>query len=170
MNQKTNNQTTLAPNSNIFGGDLIDLSDIDWSSVKDVNSLENQMCLKEKVLMVLEALHNVLLRNSSNLRIKFFLIFILDIEIILIGHFQLIFDFLLDYDLPDIQEKTLNIIWVSLRNRECINDIACSIKLPILFVLLVKLPNGIIYNLNNFFLNNYIKIYKCFCIIEFNFH
>lgn len=65
-------------------------------------------------------------------------------EILLIGHFQLIFDFLRAYSLPDLQEKTLNVIWISLRNRECINDISCSIQLPILLVLLVKLPNGII--------------------------
>lgn len=63
--------TVLAIKPTSRGDDLIDLSEpilnVHWSTEKDSKNSGNQMSLKDKMLMVLEALHNVLLRNSGNL-------------------------------------------------------------------------------------------------------
>uniref|UniRef100_A0A915DHY8 Uncharacterized protein n=1 Tax=Ditylenchus dipsaci TaxID=166011 RepID=A0A915DHY8_9BILA len=118
---------------------LIDFSEpdppaVDWGFNKSTKASGNQMELKEKVQMVLEALRNVLLMNSG-------------VEILLIGQFQLVFDFLKAHYLTEIQLKTMHIISISTRNKECINDISSciangSIQLPLLLVLLVKLPKA----------------------------
>ncbi|KAI1707730.1 dnaJ domain-containing protein [Ditylenchus destructor] len=119
--------------------DLIDLSDweapaVDWGVGKAEKAPGNQMLLKDKIQMVMEALRNVLLMNSG-------------VEILLIGHFELVFRFLRAHHLAEVQLKTLHIVSISTRNKECINDIAScmvsgSIQLPLLLVLLVKLPKA----------------------------
>lgn len=60
----------------------------------------------------------------------------------MIGHFQMISSFLRAYHLWEVQLKTLQIISLAANHKECVNDIARSIQLPLLLVLLVKLPKG----------------------------
>jgi len=92
--------------------------------------------------MVLEALRNLLMMNPG-------------VELLLIGQFKIIFGFLRLHSLDLIQLKTLQIISIAASNKECVSDVACSIKLSLLLVLLVRLPKG----LENFnFLKNFFEI------------
>uniref|UniRef100_A0A914BXU0 J domain-containing protein n=1 Tax=Acrobeloides nanus TaxID=290746 RepID=A0A914BXU0_9BILA len=113
------------PNGNSNNGtdNLIDLSD--WEDVSPANRLE----ISQKVDMCLEALYNVLATNPG-------------VEILLIGHFLVIFKLLRAFKFPAIQLKALKIISISSGNKECVNDMACSFQLSLLFVLLVKLPKS----------------------------
>lgn len=52
------------------------------------------------------------------------------------------FDLLRLHQLPEIQLKVLNILSISTRNKECIQDIARYCQLPCLLVLLIKLPKA----------------------------
>lgn len=79
---------------------------------------------------------------KSNILYNELYLFVLGVETSLIGYFEMVFGLLRAYHLPDVQERTLQVIWVSSRNRECISDIACTIRLPLLLVLFVKLPRA----------------------------
>lgn len=100
---------------------LIDLTD--WEDVSPANQLE----WSQKIDMCLEALYNVLLTNSG-------------VEILLIGHFMVIFKFLKAFKYPAIQLKSIKIISIASGNKECVNDMACSFQLSLILVLLIKLP------------------------------
>ncbi|KAL7076697.1 hypothetical protein ACQ4LE_003778 [Meloidogyne hapla] len=93
---------------------------------KDNNS---NFPLEERIRMVLEALRNLLMMNPG-------------VELLLIGHFGTIFGFLRLHSLDSIQLKALQIISIAASNKECVSDVACSIKLPLLLVLLIRLPKA----------------------------
>lgn len=59
-------------------------------------------------------------------------------EILLIGNFPLIFNYLRLNHLPNVQCLALNVISRAANNKECVSDIACSVQLPLLLILLVK--------------------------------
>uniref|UniRef100_A0A7E4V2Q6 J domain-containing protein n=1 Tax=Panagrellus redivivus TaxID=6233 RepID=A0A7E4V2Q6_PANRE len=106
---------------------IVDLSDLTgWEHVRDPGS---QIAAVQQAEMVLDALANVLLNNPG-------------IEIILLGQFQLIFHFLRAHQHPTIQTKTLRIILIAASNKECVNDIAVSLALGSMLVLLVKLKTS----------------------------
>uniref|UniRef100_A0A915P4T0 J domain-containing protein n=1 Tax=Meloidogyne floridensis TaxID=298350 RepID=A0A915P4T0_9BILA len=104
----------------------------DNSSSRTFNNKENnnsKLPLEEKIRMVLEALRNLLMMNPG-------------VELLLIGQFKTIFGFLRLHSLDLIQLKTLQIISIAASNKECVSDVACSIKLSLLLVLLVRLPKA----------------------------
>ena len=105
---------------------IVDLSDLEWVDVKASGS---QITVIEQGEMVLDALANVLLNNPG-------------IEIILIGQFSLISQFLRAHQYPNIQAKALKILSIAASNKECINDIAASFQLGSLLVLLSKLQKS----------------------------
>ena len=102
---------------------IVDLSDLEWDNVK---SSGNQLSAVEQGDMVLDALTNVLLHNPG-------------IEIILLGQFSLIFQFLRSHQHPTIQTKALNIISIAASNKECVSDIAASFQLGSMLVLSARL-------------------------------
>ncbi|CAD5207181.1 unnamed protein product [Bursaphelenchus okinawaensis] len=89
----------------------------------------SQIPLSSKVEMVWKALDNVLLNYPG-------------IEILLIGHFPLIFDYLRLNHLQNVQILALSVISKAANNKECVNDISCSVQLPLLLLLLVKNPTA----------------------------
>jgi DnaJ family protein C protein 13 len=106
---------------------IVDLSDLDWVDVKTAG---NQLSPVEQGDMVLDALSNVLLHNPG-------------IEIILLGQFSLIFQFLRAHQHPSIQIKALNIISIAASNKECVSDIAASFQLGSMLVLIAKLHKSV---------------------------
>ncbi|MFH4982194.1 hypothetical protein AB6A40_008903 [Gnathostoma spinigerum] len=89
-------------------------------------SLENI----QKVSMVLEALANLLIHNTG-------------LEILLIGHFKVIFSFLKAEFGSEVLLKALKIVSLAASNRECISDISSATQLVSILVLIVKLPDTI---------------------------
>uniref|UniRef100_A0A914YWG2 J domain-containing protein n=1 Tax=Panagrolaimus superbus TaxID=310955 RepID=A0A914YWG2_9BILA len=106
---------------------IVDLSDLDWV---DVSKNGNQLSPIEQGDMVLDALYNVLIHNPG-------------IEIILLGQFSLIFQFLRAHQHSTIQTKTLNIISTAASNKECVSDIAASFQLGSMLVLISRLQKSI---------------------------
>ncbi|CAD5210525.1 unnamed protein product [Bursaphelenchus xylophilus] len=95
----------------------------------NIKESASQIPLSEKVEMVWKALDNVLLNYAG-------------IEILLIGHFQLIFDYLRLNHLQNVQILALSVISKAANNKECVNDISCTVQLPLLLLLLVKNPSA----------------------------
>lgn len=96
--------------------------------------------------MVLEALRNLLMMNPGffyKICIKNCNIHFLGVELLLIGHFKTLFQYLHVHTIPEIQLKALQIISIAANNKQCINDIACSIQLSLLLILLVHVPRGL---------------------------
>ncbi|VDM24192.1 unnamed protein product [Toxocara canis] len=93
---------------------------IDWETVSAPSlnvAKEAEMCL--------EALANLLSANPG-------------VEILLIGHFKVIFSFLKMTSEPAIQQNALKIISLSSTNRECVGDIAAISQLSLIFPLVVQ--------------------------------
>lgn len=79
----------------------------------------------ERTVMCLEAVSNLLTANSG-------------IEILLIGHFKLIFAFLKVKSEMRIQRNALKVIYLSATNRECVTDIAATSQFALIFGLIVQ--------------------------------
>lgn len=84
----------------------------------------------KKTSMCLEALANVLTNNIG-------------VEILLIGHFKLIFSFLKLKSDSQLQRNALNVISHSATNRECVADIAASSQLALIFGLVMQQKEAI---------------------------
>jgi hypothetical protein len=115
------------------------------SGGKEMNG--NKLALEERIRMVLEASRNLLMMNpgEGNIHQKIQIYIFIGVELLLIGHFKTLFTFLRIHTLPTIQLKTLQIISIAASNKECVTDIACSIQLPLLLILLIRLPKGFLY-------------------------
>ncbi|CAI4221283.1 unnamed protein product [Auanema sp. JU1783] len=99
-----------------LNGDLID---IDWSS----NA--NQMSSAEKVLMCIEAINNLIVANPG-------------VEILLIGHFNLLISYLRAKNHPKIQIGILKVLSLAAGNRECVSDFANVRPCSTLFGLILE--------------------------------
>lgn len=104
---------------------LIDFDDPPPAPV--VKESASQIPLAQRVEMVWKALDNVLLNHPG-------------IEILLIGNFNVIFDYLRLNHIPKVQVLTLQVISKAANNKECVSDIASTIQFPIFFNLLVRVP------------------------------
>mmetsp|Transcript_15543 Transcript_15543/g.46103 ORF Transcript_15543/g.46103 Transcript_15543/m.46103 type:complete len:2307 (-) Transcript_15543:50-6970(-) len=83
----------------------------------------------EHTCMALVALRNVIKANSG-------------LEVLLRGHFKLIFSLLRYSDEGDMQYSALEVIAASIGNKECVTNIAESRVLAYLLVCIEKLPQG----------------------------
>lgn len=98
---------------------------IDWETVS-----EPSHDVMNEVSMCLEALANLLTTNPG-------------VEILLIGHFKLIFSFLRIKSESSVQQNALKIISLSATNRECVGDIAAISQLSLIFSLIIQQPKAI---------------------------
>ncbi|WKX89857.1 hypothetical protein Q1695_009030 [Nippostrongylus brasiliensis] len=95
-----------------------DLIEIDWSSAN-----ASRMSADEKVVMCTEALANLVSANPG-------------VEILLIGHFNLIVSYLRARMYPKIQMATLKLLSLAAANRECVQDLSNLRACSSLFVLM----------------------------------
>nr|CDJ98393.1 Heat shock protein DnaJ domain containing protein [Haemonchus contortus] len=95
-----------------------DLIEIDWSCTN-----ANKMSTDEKVVMCTEALANLISANPG-------------VEILLIGHFNLIIAYLRARLHPNIQLATLKLLSLAVANRECVQDLSNLHVCSSLFILM----------------------------------
>ncbi|KAK6045536.1 DnaJ domain protein [Cooperia oncophora] len=95
-----------------------DLIDIDWSC-----SNANKLSTDEKVVMCTEALANLVSANPG-------------VEILLIGHFNLIIAYLRARLFPNVQLATLKLLSLAVANRECVQDLSNLHCCSSLFILM----------------------------------
>ncbi|VDM97385.1 unnamed protein product [Thelazia callipaeda] len=114
--------------------------EMNWYKQSTTNECDD---IFRHIAMCLQALRNLLVSNTG-------------VEILLIGHYKILFSFLKFRKFLLIQEMALKVISFGSGNRECVVDIAGSSQLPPLFslilqnqsckfhLLLLQLQNGII--------------------------
>ncbi|XGW25046.1 hypothetical protein V3C99_006459 [Haemonchus contortus] len=103
-----------------------DLIEIDWSCTN-----ANKMSTDEKVVMCTEALANLISANPVHKLVD-------DerVEILLIGHFNLIIAYLRARLHPNIQLATLKLLSLAVANRECVQDLSNLHVCSSLFILM----------------------------------
>ncbi|KAK6107132.1 DnaJ domain family protein [Brugia pahangi] len=95
---------------------------IDWC-IEPATIASDEILLQ--TVMSLQALANLLVANAG-------------LEILLIGHYKLLFSFFKLHESVELQGIALKVVSLTSVNRECVADIADSSQLPLLFSLILQ--------------------------------
>ncbi|CAJ0577607.1 unnamed protein product, partial [Mesorhabditis spiculigera] len=109
-----------APMKPKTNGDLIDI-DVDWGAPAGSTGFTAE----NRVLMCLTALNHVLVANPG-------------VEVLLIGHFNMLKRYLRCNSRPDLQRAALKVLSLASSNKECASDVATVSVCTTLFALLAS--------------------------------